>query len=45
MGPLLVERDLHGLIWIEVTTTPREHLAELASGDRASKEQQAFIGN
>ncbi len=45
MRPLLVERDLHGLVGIEVTTTMREHLAELAPGDGAPQEQQALLGH
>jgi len=43
--PLLVERDLHRLIRVEVTTTARQHLAELAPGDGAPQEQQALLGH
>ena len=45
MRPLLVERDLHRLIRVEVTTTARQHLAELAPGDGAPQEQQALLGH
>ena len=44
MCPLLVERDPHRLIGVDVTAGAPEHLAELPTGDSAAEEEYAFVG-